>query len=115
MARLTMVFTTYLFVFYFLPLVLVFDLDPAFSISIFVVPIFEESHTHHEVVHQWIEPCSVELLLPGVGRLRGRQRGGHQRASVQGEGNNPRFSQRPGQDSGRVLRDHPWSTGGGYG
>ncbi len=67
----------------------------------------------NEVVHQWIEPNSAGLLLPGVGRLRGRQRGGHQGASVQGEGNNPRVSHRSGPVSGRVLRDHPWTTGGG--
>ena len=30
---------------------------------------FGESHSHHEVVHQWIEPCYRESVwLPGVGR-----------------------------------------------
>ena len=56
----------------------------------------------------------VSFCFLGLAGCGGRQRGGHQGASGQGEGNNPRFSHRPGPDSGRVLRDHPRSTGGGY-
>ena len=68
--------------------------------------------SHHEVVHKGIEACILERVPSGDARLHGRQRGSHQAASLQGEGDNPRFSHCAGQDSGGVFRDHAWSTRG---
>ncbi len=62
-----------------------------------------------------IEPCSPGPLLPGAGRLRGRQRGGHQRASGQGEGKNPRLSHPQAKTQDEYYQITHGVTGGGDG